>query len=135
MGTKHLQQMYNDAMALDRRALPLAVSLMQLCVAEHHESRLNRGLWSARHVDDIMGVARRLLSVGDEFYDDLKQMLVVGDVRVHMVDNRGRPRKITDPDVIDFDEPVASEEKLFDAIVQCPRTTLDESTFECLLEN
>lgn len=104
MGTKHFKQMHADATKRDTRALLLAVELYHPAGAELHFPE--QQIWNHMPFDQLVDLARTILPLGDWYHDTIKDMLVTGKVRVIGFDQYGKPGKIRDPRVIDFDDEI-----------------------------
>jgi hypothetical protein len=102
MSLEHYEQILEDALAVDRRALLLAVQLRR------------DPFWNQHPFDVTMDKARKLLTVGRIFLEDLQQLLVIGGVFAHYVDETGRVHRIRDPQYFDFDEPLISPPEYVD---------------------
>lgn len=114
MGARHFKQMYEDALEIDRRALFNAMK-MRAPLRVERESPLGP-VWKDVPQDKLMDLARKLLELDNGFTKHLKLMLLDGDIIVFMSDRHGKIHKIRDPDVIDFDDPVMSEEEFYDLV-------------------
>lgn len=108
MGKAHFRRLYEEAVAVDCAAVPLAIQM------RHQTSRLEEAtggcFWADMPVDLVVQLARGLVDLRDEFSDRLKKMLLEGKIAVYAIDpiNGGR-RRIQNPAVIDFDDMVLSE--------------------------
>lgn len=115
MGTKHFDQMYADAMARDCRAALLFLSLV--ATSQMDKRYWGYSFWESTSVDGIMDIARRLLPLGDKFLTDVKRLLLEGRVDIYGLDRHGKLRRITDPDVVDFDEVSACPSAFIDMMM------------------
>lgn len=103
--------MYEDALELDCRALPIALMMRAPTTVEHH-SKLG-DVWKKVPNDKLMDLARKLVGLDQDFSEKLKLMLFEGKIRVHVTDPSGKVHKIRDPRVIDFDDVVLSPDEFF----------------------
>lgn len=119
MGQALFKQMYDDALAVDRRAMMVFLDLVTPLPADQRS--FGCGFWESMPSDVIMDKARGLVPLGDEFLTNMKKMLVNGKASVLMVDARtGQPVRIRDPDVIDFDEPAVTSIGFFHMMMTMP---------------
>jgi len=108
MGAHHFAQMHADALELDQQAMPIAMTLHGAENAAA-QSALGGGFWDKLPSDAVMEKARRLIDMRDSFSEGLKVMLLDRRITVlAYVPGQIAPRKITDPNVIDFDDPKLS---------------------------
>ena len=114
MGARHFKQMYEDAFTADRRAI-VYVMLMRMTTAAEAHSQLGN-LWLGVPKDKLMALARNIQQLDDQFTDRLKLMLLDGEIHIFIPDRYGKVHKIRDPDVIDFDDPILSEERFLDVV-------------------
>lgn len=115
MGARHFKQMYNDALDVDRCAIHTALMMTMLRPASTPKS-LKEQLgedWQGVPKDQIMDLARTLQPLDTEFSERMKTMLLNGTLVAYMHDHHGRLHKVRDPDVIDFDDPIPSEEDFY----------------------
>lgn len=119
MGQALFKQMYDDALAVDCRAIMVFLDLLTPSSADRRS--FGRGFWESMSPDVIMDKARGLVPLGDEFLTNMKKMLVNGKTSVLMIDTRtGRPVRVRDPDVIDFDEPAVTPTGFFHMMMTMP---------------
>lgn len=119
MGQKHFEQMWLDAVDVDRRAMALAVRFM---LGNELERKIfGHSFWTTVPADVIMENCRAANRNEDQYHDDLKQLLVARKTEV--IARRisdGAVVKIHDPNIIDYDVETMSEEKFFEAMMAMP---------------
>jgi len=111
MGQEHFKQMYEDALAVDCRAMLLLMDMLQ--TPQYERVLYGSGFWESLPVDVIMAKARALVPVGDAFLLSMKTLLVEGTASVMVMDQHGNLFRVRDPDVIDFDDPVLPPEAFY----------------------
>ena len=112
MGARHFKQMFEDAFEADRLAIVKAM-MLQTPLKQEHDSELGPW-WQDTPPDRLMDLGRKLVQMDAEFSEGLKLKLLRGDIRIFMMDREGKPHNIRDPDVIDFDDPIPSDELFFE---------------------
>ncbi len=119
MGQVLFQQMYDDALAVDCRAMLTFLDLVTPSQADRQS--FGRGFWESMPVDVIMDKARGLVLIGDEFLSSMKKLLVEGATSVLALNpHTGQVVRIRDPDVIDFDEPAVTPAGFFHLMMTVP---------------
>jgi len=118
MGKEHFKQMYKDALAVDCQAMLL---FMDLVSHDYRDQQLfGHGFWELMPVDVIMDKARELTRLWADYVTDMKRMLVNGTTSVLMTGPSGKPVRVRDPRVIDFDETVGTPEAFFYMLMSMP---------------
>jgi len=114
MGIRHFKQMYADAVEVDRQAVVTAMLMATETPAERASTVPY--LWKDMPRDALLDIARKAEQIGEEFTEQIKIMLLTGDITVLMTDQAGHTHKVNDPDVIDFDAPTLSDAGLLLAL-------------------
>ena len=82
MGIEHFKRMYEDAVALDCKAFPLALELTmrtQTAIVVENEP----GIWESQSFDEAMRAARKLVLIfEDHFLAELRELAAEGLVQM-----------------------------------------------------
>jgi len=117
MASAFFEQLYEDAAEADHAALSIAVMLWGRMPAADHKFFAS-SYWEDMPLDEMVDCARDLVDLQDWFSERLKLMLLEGEIDIRFQDPRtGEVRKVRDPDVIDFDDPLLEENSFWDALV------------------
>ena len=118
MGQLHFEQMQKVAIEVDCVSLPIAHA-MGTPNSKVDAKLFGVGFWAHRSLEERVVLARKIGLLRDWFSHELKGMLLEGSVEVMCVNPRtGKPMKIKDPNVIDFDDPVLRPEDFREALSQ-----------------
>lgn len=102
MGKEHFTQMWEDALKVDLRAAAVAMRMLHPRPVEVQAT--GSDFWDSTPLDVIMEAARCACENEEQFYEDLKQLLVE---HTHFAIGRdlqtGKAVRLYDPRVIDFD--------------------------------
>ena len=107
MGATHFDMMRDDAVLIDKQAVPLALAMYQYNC--HMERSFNRSaVFSDTPFDQLVHMARGLLPLRDEFTRQLQDLLATGKIAVRVSTPTG-DAKTRRPDVFTFDEVIADD--------------------------
>ena len=108
MGATHFDMMRDDAILIDKQAVPLALAIYQYNY-RMEQSFNGKATFSDAHFDQLVHMARGLLPLRDEFTRQMQDLLAAGKIHVRVPTINGE--KLTRrPDVFTFDEAIADDE-------------------------
>lgn len=113
MGKRHFEQMYNEALDIDSRALLQFADL------------LNIAYWRNTPADVLVEHARKLNNIEDEYSDAIKELMSRNIVSV-ICRNKvtGQYLNVKDPAIIDATVPVLPEDAFNSALMTIPTKIL-----------
>jgi hypothetical protein len=108
--SRYFAALYKQALAVDSKALPLVMMLKQpMNGARFHTG--DGSFWGHKDSFDVMVTARKLMAELDGWFTEcLQNMLIKGKIVVSATGPDGKRHRVTDPRVIDFDDPQMPEE-------------------------
>jgi hypothetical protein len=115
MGAIHFQQMYNDALNVDRRAI---VSASMLVDPRHNTDPTAVGLWENVAFDEVMAAARDLDDLYATFLYGMRELVVARKATPRICDPAtGIVHSISNPDALGFDDQILSEDDFNDVMM------------------
>ena len=127
MGIRHFEMLLNDAVELDRQAVPLAIQIYESTKALYTRATPLQApvMWKDMHFDTIVRLSRGLLAVRDRFTQKLQDLLVKGKIHATFMVPGGRQR-VRDPACLSFDDLCVSVPMLCLLVQQYPRSQYGE---------
>jgi hypothetical protein len=108
LGQLHFREMYQTALMVDRRAVPLALALLMPPSPTSPVARSGH-FWRFHDPSDLMQTARDLNGLHDEYITTLREYTARGIITPRVHDKKGRLVPRRDPDIFNESYPSAEQ--------------------------